>query len=157
MTIPATATPTVEVTGGLIQGYSSSFDPTITIYKGVPYAAPPIGPNRFKPPQPVTPWTGVKNCDTNGPMCPQVAPNPNYKPTLDGVPQSEDCLYLNVFVPDEEKHDKPYPVLVWLHGGAFREGGSADPNFDGTGLAQKGVITVVPCFRLGEGLVEGRG
>ncbi|KAL1870913.1 hypothetical protein VTK73DRAFT_2368 [Phialemonium thermophilum] len=141
----------IEVTGGLIQGVPSSIVSGITVYKGIPYAAPPVGPNRFREPQPVVPWTGVRVCDTNGPLCPQLAPDPKYPNILKGVPQSEDCLYLNVHVPDEAAHGKhkPWPVYMWLHGGMFREGGSADPHYDGTGLAMKGVIVVVPVFRLG--------
>ncbi|CAK7226359.1 hypothetical protein SBRCBS47491_006204 [Sporothrix bragantina] len=137
----------VQVTGGLIEGITSPVDPAVKLYKGVPYAAPPTGPNRFRPPQPVVPWDGVKTCDTTGPVCPQAAPDPRYVDIIKGHPQSEDCLYLNVFVPGDA-HEKPYPVYVWYHGGGFREGGAADPNFDGTGLAQKGVIVVVPSFRL---------
>ncbi|OJJ45794.1 hypothetical protein ASPZODRAFT_17236 [Penicilliopsis zonata CBS 506.65] len=137
----------LQVTGGLIQGVASTFDPSIIHYKGIPYAAPPTGPNRFKPPQPIVPWEGVKLCDTIAPSCPQAAPEPKYVDVLKGHPQSEDCLYLNVYKPNDA-HEKPYPVFVWYHGGGFREGGSADPNFDGTGLAQKGVIVVVPSFRL---------
>ncbi|CAK7235463.1 hypothetical protein SBRCBS47491_009301 [Sporothrix bragantina] len=141
---------TVAVTGGLIQGVASPVDPSITLYKGVPYAAPPLGNNRWREPQPVVPWEGVKVCNTTGPVCPQAAPDPRYINILKGWPQSEDCLYLNVFQPAEDcKREKPWPVLVWIHGGGFREGGAADPNFDGTGLAQKGVIVVVPTFRLG--------
>ncbi|KAJ9138465.1 Carboxylic ester hydrolase [Pleurostoma richardsiae] len=137
----------VGVTGGLIQGIPSPVDPSITLYKGVPYAAPPTGSNRFRPPQPIIPWEGVKLCNTIGPSCPQAPPDPRYINVLEGHPQSEDCLYLNIFKPSDA-HEKPYPVFVWYHGGGFREGGSADPNFDGTGLAQKGVIVVVPSFRL---------
>ncbi|KAH8673387.1 catalytic protein [Xylariales sp. PMI_506] len=137
----------VQVTGGLIQGVPCPIDSSITHYKGVPYAAPPTGPNRFKPPQPIVPWEGVKLCDTIGPSCPQAPPDPKYIDLLKGHPQSEDCLYLNVYKPSDA-HEKPYPVFVWYHGGGFREGSSADPNFDGTGLAKKGVIVVVPTFRL---------
>ncbi|PYI26321.1 catalytic protein [Aspergillus indologenus CBS 114.80] len=141
--------PPVQVEGGLIQGLPSPLDPGITIYKGVPYAAPPTGANRFKPPQPIIPWDNVRVCDTIGPVCPQAPPDPRYPNVLKGHPQSEDCLYLNVYQPSNDlETERPYPVYVWYHGGGFREGGSADPNFDGTGLAQKGVIVVVPSFRL---------
>lgn len=139
--------PTLQVTGGSVQGVQSDFDPRITSFKGIPYAAPPTGPNRFKPPQPILPWEGVKLCDTIGPSCPQAPPDPKYVNVLKGHPQSEDCLYLNIWKPSDAD-EKPYPVFVWYHGGGFREGGSADPNFDGTGLAQKGLIVVVPSFRL---------
>ncbi|CAK7220303.1 hypothetical protein SCUCBS95973_004113 [Sporothrix curviconia] len=140
---------TVAVTGGLIQGMASPIDPAITLYKGIPYAAPPLGNNRWREPQPLVPWEGVKVCNTTGSICPQVAPNPRYMNILKGWPQSEDCLHLNLFQPAEGgEHERPWPVLVWIHGGGFREGGAADPNFDGTGLAQKGVVVVIPSFRL---------
>jgi carboxylesterase type B len=142
-------TPLVNVTGGQIQGISSPLDPSITTYKGIPYAAPPTGSNRFKPPQPVIPWSGIKLCDKHTPFCPQMPPHGIYKDVSKGNPHSEDCLYLNVYVPGG-KSEKPYPVFMWIHGGGFREGGGADPNFDGTGLAMKGCIVVVPTFRLGE-------
>lgn len=140
---------TIRVTGGPIQGVASPVDPSITLYKGVPYAAPPLGQNRWREPQPVVPWESIKVCDTTGPVCPQVAPDPRYVNILKGWPQSEDCLYLNVFCPPKSNPDEKKAVLLWIHGGGFREGGAADPNFDGTGLAQKGVIVVVPSFRLG--------
>lgn len=139
--------PPVAINGGLIEGKTSDVDASITLYLGIPYAAPPTGPRRFQPPQPVIPWEGVKKCHEIGPICPQAPPDPRWINVLQGHPQSEDCLYLNVFQPGEA-HEKPYPVFVWFHGGGFREGGSADPNFDGTALAKKGVIVVVPSFRL---------
>ncbi|KAI2994370.1 catalytic protein [Aspergillus phoenicis ATCC 13157] len=139
--------PPVVVNGGLIEGKTSDVDASITLYLGIPYAAPPTGPRRFQPPQPVIPWDGVKQCHQIGPLCPQAPPDPRWINVLQGHPQSEDCLYLNVFQPGEA-HEKPYPVFVWFHGGGFREGGSADPNFDGTALAKKGLIVVVPSFRL---------
>ncbi|OJJ45145.1 hypothetical protein ASPZODRAFT_134563 [Penicilliopsis zonata CBS 506.65] len=138
----------IAVTGGLVQGHTES-DPTITVFRGIPYAAPPLGPYRFRPPQPVTPWEGVRECTQNSAVNYQLPPPPKFYDTLVGVPQSEDILYLNVWVPDSAKHDGPYPVFFWMHGGGFREGGNADKNFNGTGLAQKGVIVVVPNFRLG--------
>lgn len=145
----STTLPSIKVTGGSVRGVKSQFDPSIILYLGVPYAGPPTGENRWKAPQPILPWEGTKKCDTIAPSCPQAAPNPKYIDVLKGHPQSEDCLYLNIYRPsDTEPHNKPFPVFVWYHGGGFREGGSADPNFDGTGLAQKGVIVVVPSFRL---------
>lgn len=143
------ALPVLKVEGGQIQGRISSIDDSIEVYKGIPYAAPPVGVNRFKPPQQIIPWNDVRQCDKIGPVCPQAPPDPKYINVLAGHPQSEDCLYLNVWKPSDA-HKKPYPVFVWYHGGGFREGGSADPNFDGTGLAKKGVIVVVPSFRLCE-------
>ncbi|CAK7221101.1 hypothetical protein SBRCBS47491_004413 [Sporothrix bragantina] len=144
----------VQVTGGLVEGVPSAVDAGITVYRGIPYAAPPVGRNRFRAPQAVVPWSGVRLCDTTGPQCPQLAPDPKYPNILEGVPQSEDCLYLNMHVPASSSASATAkmakcPVFVWLHGGMFREGGSADPHYDGTGLAQQGVIVVVPVFRLG--------
>lgn len=147
----------IHVEGGLIQGIGSPYQPGVMTYLGIPYAAPPLGPNRFRPPQPIIPWTGIKLCDTSGPACLQPVPDLRWGPDmLAGHPQSEDCLYLNVFAPDPksdpegEDGTNAYQVFVWFHGGGFCQGGAADPTFEGSGLAAKGVIVVVPSFRLGK-------
>lgn len=141
----------IKVTGGLVKGHADEFDPGITVFRAVPYAAPPTGSNRFRSPQPVVPWDGVRECDKNAPVNYQMPPPPKFFDTLVGVPQSEDILYLNIWVPDGQKwnSEKPWPVFFWMHGGGYREGGNSDKNWDGTGLAQQGVIVVVPNFRLG--------
>jgi carboxylesterase type B len=138
----------IAVTGGLIQGVPSRYEASVTTYLGVPYAAPPIGQHRFGLPQPVKPWTGVQICDTPANVPPQRPPPAGWYNALGGLKQSEDCLYLNIWVP-ERSDTAAFPVYMWMHGGAFRAGSCSDPNYDGSGLAQKGVIVVDVGFRLG--------
>lgn len=140
----------VTVTGGQIQGVPGKYDKKITCYLGVPYAAPPLDANRFALPKPVEPWTGVKVCDTLSNASPQRKAPPGWFDSMAGIKQSEDCLYLNIWVPERKAGDTTrFPVYLWMHGGAFRAGGASDPNYDGTGLARKGVIVVTVNFRLG--------
>ncbi|HEY0252643.1 MAG TPA: carboxylesterase family protein, partial [Kofleriaceae bacterium] len=106
---------------------------------GIPYAAPPVGANRFRAPQPVAPWTGTLEAGTIGSPCPQAL-------SLTGVSDTEDCLFINVWAP-EGAHD--LPVMVWLHGGAFILGSGGDRYYDGTNLAEHGVIVVSLNYRLG--------
>lgn len=129
----------IAVTGGLVRGIPSPLDPAITEYRAIPYAADPSGENRFKPPQPVVPWEGVRLCDTNPPINHQLPPPPPYVDPLAEVPQGEDILYLNMWTPTKPHVvDQPCPVFMWIYGGGYREGGNSDKNFDGTALAQKG-------------------
>jgi para-nitrobenzyl esterase len=124
----------VNVTGGQIRGVLSDEHPDIIAFKGVPFAAPPIGDLRWRPPAPVVAWQGVRQAATTGSACPQLGP----------APQSEDCLFLNVWAP--RKVAKPLPVMVWIHGGGFR-GGSGGSS-EGAPLASKGVVLVTLNYRL---------
>ncbi|MBN1319553.1 MAG: carboxylesterase/lipase family protein [Thermoleophilia bacterium] len=117
-------------------------------FKGVPYAAPPVGPRRWMPPQPLEPWQGVHRADRFRDTAPQ-------NPMLGGPgsgqepePQSEDCLYLNIFTPGLD--DTRRPVMVWIHGGAFTLGSGSSPMFDGSRLAKRHDVVVVTLnYRLG--------
>ena len=102
----------VTVTGGQIRGALADTNPEIVSFKGVPYAAPPVGDLRWKPPQPVAAWGGLRDATAAGPICMQTG-------AQDGS-QSEDCLLLNVWAPKET--DAPLPVMVWIHGGGFFNG-----------------------------------
>jgi para-nitrobenzyl esterase len=113
----------------------------IRSYLGIPYAAPPVGLLRWRPPQPVASWTAVRDCLVFGPACPQ----PNQRP---GGRYDEDCLTLNVWTPAQGPDDR-LPVMVWIHGGAFNFGSSAQPEYDGKNLARKGVVVVTLNYRLG--------
>jgi para-nitrobenzyl esterase len=110
-------------------------------FRGLPYAAPPVGELRWRPPQPPEPWRGVRDASQYAPSCPQL-PSLFQPPG----PQSEDCLYLNVSTSTlRRKADRP--VLVWVHGGGFTQDGSL--NYDGTKLAADGIVVVTINYRLG--------
>ena len=139
-----TANDTVRVEGGLISG---SVVDGVRSYKGIPFAAPPVGELRWKAPQPVAAWEGVRECNDFGPDCPQ-APYPQSSLYYSAPRKhSEDCLYLNVWT--AAKAGEKRPVMVWIHGGALTRGSSATPTYDGTALAKKGVVLVTVNYRLG--------
>ncbi len=136
-------TATVAVTGGTIEGVELD---GIFSYKGIPFAAPPVGDLRWKSPQPVVPWEGVKKAD-------KFAPGPMQDTAFGamlGGPQevSEDCLYLNVWT-GAKKIDEKLPVMVWIYGGGFGIGMTSSPAYDGTNLAKKGVVLVSVAYRVG--------
>ena len=115
----------------------------IHIYKGIPYAAPPLGDLRWKPPQPPAPWTDVRQCTEYSASAAQVSP---FGDT--GVEFSEDCLYLNILTPDEKPADR-LPVMVWLHAGGYNYGGSNGDPWNLPGLTRHGVVLVTVNVRLG--------
>jgi para-nitrobenzyl esterase len=115
----------------------------VRIYKGIPFAAPPVGDLRWKPPQPVTPWTGVKACTEFAPIAPQFS---TVVPVSSEVQHSEDCLYLNVYTPAKKTTDL-LPVMVNIHGGGMEVGSS---RADMTLFAQNGIVCVTIPYRLGE-------
>jgi para-nitrobenzyl esterase len=137
---------TVKVTGGEVRGVIQD---GIASFKGIPFAAPPVGELRWRAPQPVKPWQGVRPTDTFAP-----APMQNALATLaatalgGSATLSEDCLYLNVWTPAKSADEK-LPVMVWIYGGGFMSGLTSIPVFDGTRLAQKGVVLVTIAYRLG--------
>ena len=126
----------------------------ITVYKGIPYAAPPIGKNRWRAPQPVENWEGVRVCDHFGPICYQKTPgkDPNafYSKEWHVDPEilnSEDGLYLNIWTPANRPGER-LPVMAWIHGGGMQEGYSYEMEFDGEEFAARGVILVSIGYRL---------
>ncbi len=135
---------TVKIDSGSLSGTATD---GVRSFKGIPYAASTAGGNRWKPPQPVSAWSGVRAASEFGPDCPQ-APYPQgslyySKPR----PQSEDCLSLNVWTAAPAGAKRP--VLVWIHGGALTRGSGATPTYDGTTFAKKGVVLVTINYRLG--------
>ena len=136
---------TVVTDRGSVQGTLSS-DGQVRAFLGIPYAAPPVGPLRWKPPQPAAKWSGVRSATSFGPRCMQTHLYPDMV-FRDSGP-SEDCLTLNVWTP-AERNSAPLPVMVWIHGGGFVTGGSSEPRQDGEHLARKGVIVVSMNYRLG--------
>jgi para-nitrobenzyl esterase len=127
----------VKVEGGLVQGIVKD---NLSIYKGIPFAAPPVGELRWRAPQPVVKWNGVKPALAFGPAPVQGGNPPSGK--------NEDCLYLNVWTPAKSPKEK-VPVLVWIYGGGFSFGSTAEPVYDGEALARKGVVLVSIAYRVG--------
>jgi para-nitrobenzyl esterase len=137
------AGPQVRIHDGILQGVTAA---NVSAFKGIPYAQPPVGTLRWRPPVPPIRWDGVRDASKFGPAClqPPAQPKDLY---FDGVlPQSEDCLTLNVWTPTTAKH---LPVMVWIHGGSLVGGSSAEPMYDGVRLAQHGIILVSINYRLG--------
>jgi para-nitrobenzyl esterase len=135
---------TIETRYGKVAG---SREDGLEIFRGIPFASPPLGPLRFRPPEPPEPWAGVRDATSFGPSAPQ-NPLPQAFPGLDVGPQSEDCLYLNVYTPATD--DARRPVLVWIHGGAFVIGSGSQDLYDGAPLARRGDAVVVTLnYRLG--------
>nr|WP_161501432.1 carboxylesterase/lipase family protein [Rhodopirellula sp. SM50] len=128
----------VQTQLGAVSGVPSR-DDSVEVFKGIPYAAPPVGDLRWRPPQPAANWSDVRSCDQFGPRSLQKNDRPR---------QSEDCLYLNVWANRVRKQDKR-PVMVWIHGGGFTQGSGHQGGYDGTQLAKRGVVVVTINYRLG--------
>lgn len=131
-----------HVTGGVIAGTSAD---GLSEFRGIPFAAPPVGTLRWKAPQPVKPWRGVRQTTAFGPACMQ---NGGGGPIPAGISVSEDCLYLNVWTPAKTPKEK-LPVIAWIYGGGFTGGMTSTPLYDGTHFAQKGVVFVSLSYRVG--------
>ena len=145
--------PILTIEGGQIQGVQLDDAPGVTVYRGIPYAAPPIGQNRWRAPQPVEPWDGVRICDTFGHPPYQAVHYPGGYTTEWGygeeAPYSEDCLYLNVWTKAPGQVNKKLPVAVWIFGGGLREGWGSEPEFDGKYWGAKDVVLVTFNYRVG--------
>src|SRR5215470_17238973 len=136
------ANPVVRIDDGVIRGASAA---GVNSFLGLPYAAPPTGNLRWRPPQPAAAWTGVRPATQFGPSCPQALTR---NPFLPPGTISEDCLYLNVYAPPVGNNDQGgRPVLVWIHGGGLVQDGAR--NYDGTKLAAAGTVVVTINYRLG--------
>jgi len=139
-----TAADTVKIDSGQISGVSAS---GVRVFKGIPFAAPPVGDLRWKAPQPVAPWSGVRAADTFSSACIQEPYAPDSPYARPPEPTSEDCLYLNVWSAANAGDKRP--VMVWIHGGAWTRGSGSVSTYDGTALAKKGVVVVTTNYRLG--------
>ncbi|MDR2809936.1 MAG: carboxylesterase family protein [Tannerellaceae bacterium] len=141
----------VKVNPGLLSGTTTD-DGAVKIFMGIPFAAPPVGDLRWKAPQPVPAWDGVRQCVTPPPSAMQGKPTPFFcwseEFLIPEEPISEDCLYLNVWTPAQTEEDK-LPVIVWIHGGGFTGGSGTVPLYNGEGMARKGVVFVTTNYRLG--------
>ncbi|QQS45505.1 MAG: carboxylesterase family protein [Acidobacteriota bacterium] len=139
----------VQIASGSLAGKSSS---GITVFKGIPYAAPPVGDLRWRPPQPPAKWDGVRQADKFSDSCMQTltrSRNPWTKEFMVQNDASEDCLCLNVWTGAKLSAAEKRPVLVWIHGGGFNEGSGEVITYDGEELAKKGLVVVTINYRLG--------
>ncbi len=139
----AAAPARVRIASGILEG---SVEHDVVAFRGIPFAAAPVGPLRWRPPQPVEPWRGVRKAVSYGPDCMQV-PFPQDAAPLRGTPQ-EDCLYVNVWRPARAASRK-LPVMVWLYGGGFVNGGTSPAVYDGREFARDGIVLVSFNYRLG--------
>lgn len=133
----------VKVANGVLEGVSES---GVTVFKGIPFAQPPVGNLRWKEPQPFPGWSGVRKADKFGPRPMQKFIFTDMKFRSDSV--SEDCLYLNVWTPAKSTGDH-LPVLVYFYGGGFIAGGSSEYRYDGESMARRGIVAVTVNYRLG--------
>ena len=135
------AAPVVKTAAGSVRGE----DGDIMVFRGIPYAAPPVGSLRWRPPQPVAPWQGVHDATKFSPSCPQPERPDRRLPKVSNT--DEDCLYLNVWT--SELAPAKRPVMVWIHGGGMTIGSGANSVYDGTNLVKRGVVLVTINYRLG--------
>jgi len=145
LTVPMRAADQVKIEGGIVEGTTGD-ESTVRIFRGVPFAAPPVGDLRWKAPQPVRAWADVRKAGEFGARCMQTSV---YSDMVfrDSGP-SEDCLYLNVWTPAKNASER-LPVIVWFYGGGFVSGSSSEARYDGVHLAAKGAVVVTPNYRLG--------
>lgn len=132
----------VKTDAGLVSGINGN-NPDVRVFKGIPFAAPPVGNLRWKAPQPVAHWDGVRKADEFGPICMQGAGRGGAQPKM-----SEDCLYLNVWTAAKSASEHR-PVLLWIHPGGYTSGSGSAPGTDGENLAKKGLVVVTINYRLG--------
>jgi len=134
----------VTVSSGILEG---TIEPgsRVRSFKGIPFAAPPVGNLRWRPPQPAGPWAGVRPAHQFGPRAMQLPVFGDMNFRSNGM--SEDCLYLNVWAPAEPTAER-LPVLVYFYGGGNVAGDGSEPRYDGTRLAQRGIITLSVNYRL---------
>jgi para-nitrobenzyl esterase len=132
---------TVKTEGGVIQG---TVEEGLAVYRGIPYAAPPVGDLRWRAPQPAAKWQGVRMAEQFGAPCIQSNKAIENNP----IKHSEDCLYLNVWTPARSATDR-LPVMFWIHGGGFTAGATLERLYHGEQLAKKGVVMVTIGYRLG--------
>ena len=146
--------PVLSIQGGQIKGVETATK-GVVVYKGIPFAAPPVGKLRWREPQPVVPWKGVKIANAYGAAAMQITWDPQSFYGREwrasgSVPFNEDCLYLNIWTPSAGEKNKKLPVAMWIHGGGYREGFAFEPEMDGgEEWALRGVILVSVTYRLG--------
>ena len=137
----------VSTEHGILEGAGSEADASIGVFRGIPYAQPPVGDLRWRAPQDLASWTGVRHATKFGAACWQSYSDDAFVWSRGEFPRSEDCLHLNIWQP--KKADATAPVMVWFHGGAHTGGFAHVELFDGTELARQGVVVVTVNYRLG--------
>ena len=142
--VPAAAADRVKTANGTVEGTTEASG--IHVYRGIPFAAPPVGDLRWKEPQPVKNWDGVKTTTAFGPRCMQASIFGDMVFRSNGM--SEDCLYLNVWTPAASGSER-LPVLVYFFGGGFVAGDGSEPRYDGESMAKKGIVALTVNYRLG--------
>jgi para-nitrobenzyl esterase len=140
---PMLSSPRVTIANGMLEGMDAS---GVYVFKGVPYAAPPIGAFRWREPQPVKNWEGVRKADQFGPRAMQRGLFGDMVFRSNGM--SEDCLYLNIWTPAKKGNKAHLPVLVYFFGGGFMGGDGSEPRYDGESMARNGIVTVTVNYRL---------
>src|SRR6476646_6065114 len=135
--------PRAKTENGVLEGVDES---GIKTFKGVPFAAPPVGALRWKEPQPVQNWSGVRKADKFGPRAMQLPIFGDMNFRSNGM--SEDCLYLNIWTPAKTGNEH-LPVLVYFYGGGFMAGDGSEPRYDGESMARRGIVAVTVNYRLG--------
>jgi para-nitrobenzyl esterase len=134
----------VKISSGVVESVTPPRD-GVRSFKGIPFAQPPVGDLRWREPQPVKGWAGVRNTDQFGPRCMQrTGPMADYWFRSNGM--SEDCLYLNVWTPARSGEER-LPVLVYIFGGGFQNGDGSEPRYDGESMARRGIVAVSLNYR----------
>src|SRR5215471_12544183 len=134
----------VKIANGILQSNAPPKD-GVRSFKGIPFGQPPVGDLRWREPQPVKNWSGVRQADEFGPRCMQhTGPLDDFWFRSNGM--SEDCLYLNVWTPAKPANEK-LPVLVYIFGGGFQDGDGSEPRYDGENMARKGMVAVSLNYR----------
>src|SRR3984893_8154808 len=141
---PARAADRVKTANGTVEGITEQSG--VHVYRGIPFAAPPVGDLRWKPPQPARNWAGIRSAAEFGPRCVQAAIYGDMIFRSNGM--SEDCLYLNVWTPATSGRDR-LPVLVYFYGGVFVTGDGSEARYDGESMARKGIVSLTVNYRLG--------
>lgn len=134
----------VRTNAGIVEGFTPPGS-NVRVFRGIPYAAPPVGERRWQPPRPVSAWEGVRKATEFGPRCMQ---GRIFDDMVFRDEPSEDCLYLNVWTPARSAEER-LPVMVWIYGGGFQAGSASEPRQDGERLAGRGVVVVSMSYRLG--------
>ena len=144
--LPAAPVPQAQLSDGIVEGVSIDAGQTrVHAFTGVPYAAPPVGESRWRAPQPLARWTGVRRATEFAPRCMQ---SPGFAKTSRSSQMSEDCLYLNVWAPARDAQAAKLPVLVYFHGGGLEGADGSDARLNGANLAAKGIVVVTVNYRL---------